>query len=109
MAHFSTSGDSRKLCLARSQKVGKLANQLAIKTSQFRSSFGPFKVRKSQIRRQIGRRYATILLQDKIRILVNGDPCEPFEHCVWDDSRSLERRELGKISAVFRFNEVVGT
>ena len=63
---------------------------------------------KAEIRRQIGRRYATILTQEKVRILINGDACEPFEHCVWDGSRSLERRGLGKIPAVFRFNEVVG-
>lgn len=63
---------------------------------------------KNEIRRQIGRRYATILLQDKVRILINGDACDPFEHCVWDTSRSLERRGLGKIPAVFTFNEVVG-
>lgn len=64
---------------------------------------------KNEIRRQLGRRYATILLQDKVRILVNNDPCEPFEHCVWSDSRSLDRKGHGKIPAVFRFNEVVGT
>jgi hypothetical protein len=64
---------------------------------------------KNEIRKQIGRRYATILLQDKVRILVNGDSVEPFEHCVWDASRSLERRGTGKIPAVFKFNEVVGT
>jgi hypothetical protein len=63
---------------------------------------------KNEIRRQIGRRYATILLQDKVRILINGDSCEPFEHCAWDASRNLERRGLGKIPAVFKFNEVVG-
>jgi hypothetical protein len=63
---------------------------------------------KNEIRRQLGRRYATILTQEKVRILVNGDPCEPFEHCAWDSSRSLERKGFGKIPAVFKFNEVVG-
>ena len=63
---------------------------------------------KNEIRRQIGRRYATILTQEKVRILINGDACEPFEHCVWHSSRSLERRGLGQIPAVFNFNNVVG-
>ena len=63
---------------------------------------------KAEIRRQIGRRYATILRQENVRILVNGDACEPFEHCVWHSSRSLERRGLGQIPAVFNFNKVVG-
>jgi RNA polymerase subunit RPABC4/transcription elongation factor Spt4 len=63
---------------------------------------------KAEIRRQISRRYATILREDKIRILVNGDACEPFEHCTWDSSRSLERKGIGQIPAVFKFNEVVG-
>jgi hypothetical protein len=63
---------------------------------------------KTEIRRQIGRRYATILAQEKVRILINGEPCEPFEHCVWDSSRYVERRGHGQIPAVFKFNEVVG-
>lgn len=63
---------------------------------------------KTAIRREIGRRYATILNQDKIRILINGDACEAFEHCAWDKSRSVERKGLGKIPAFFEFNEVVG-
>lgn len=63
---------------------------------------------KNEIRRQIGRRYATILTHEKVRILINGDACEPFEHCVWNSSRSLERRGLGQIPAVFNFNHVVG-
>ena len=63
---------------------------------------------KNEIRRQIGRRYATLLTQEKIRILINGDSCEPFEHCIWDSSRNLERRGLGQIPAVFIFNKVVG-
>ncbi len=61
------------------------------------------------IRREIGRRYATILRERKIRILLNEEPCEPFEHCVWDDSRFVERRSYGRIPAVIRFNELVGS
>lgn len=64
---------------------------------------------KNEIRRQIGRRYATILKEEKVRILIGNEACEPFEHCVWDSSRSVERRGLGRIAAVFSFNNVVGT
>jgi hypothetical protein len=63
---------------------------------------------KAEIRRQIGRRYATILKQQNVRIVVNGEACEAFEHCFWDSSRSVERRGLGQIPAVFQFNEIVG-
>ncbi|SMB95938.1 Histidine kinase-, DNA gyrase B-, and HSP90-like ATPase [Thermanaeromonas toyohensis ToBE] len=62
-----------------------------------------------KVREEIGRRYATILRERGVRIIINGDPCEPFEHCVWSDSRYVERKGYGKIPAVFRFNEVVGT
>lgn len=61
------------------------------------------------IRSEIGRRYATILRGKQIRIVVNGEECEPFEHCVWSDSRSVERRDWGIIPAVYRFDDVIGT
>jgi hypothetical protein len=63
---------------------------------------------KNEIRRQLGRRYATILREEKVRIQINNDVCDPFEHCVWNSSRSLERRGLGQIPAIFNFNKVVG-
>jgi len=61
------------------------------------------------VRKEIGRRYATILRQGNIRIIINDEPCEAFEHCYWDDSRYVERRGHGKIPAVYRFNELIGT
>ena len=61
------------------------------------------------IRRQIGRRYASILKQKNIRIIVNDEPCESFEHCVWADRRFVERRNHGKISALNRFNNLIGS
>lgn len=60
------------------------------------------------IRRELGRRYATILQNQEIRILVNGEPCRAFEHCIWADNRYVERRGSGKIYAVHRFDEVIG-
>lgn len=65
--------------------------------------YGPKKIRE-----QLGRRYATILRQKDVRIIVNGKECNPFEHCVWDHSRYVERRGWGRIPAVFDFDEVVG-
>jgi len=61
------------------------------------------------VRREIGRRYATVLKNRNIRIVINGEHCEPYEHCIWDDSRYVERRNHGQIPAVFRFDEVIGT
>ena len=60
------------------------------------------------IRGQLGRRYATILREQGVRILVGGEPCVPYEHCVWGENRSVDRRGFGKIPTVFRLNEVIG-
>ena len=62
-----------------------------------------------KIREELGRRYATILLQKEIRIIVNEVECDAFEHCIWDDSRYVERKKHGKIPAVYRFDTVVHT
>lgn len=59
------------------------------------------------VRSELGRRYATILREKKIRILINGELCETFEHCIWDDARFVERRGHGKIPAIFRFDESI--
>lgn len=61
-----------------------------------------------KIREEIGRRYSTILNKGKIKIHINNEKCEPFEHCVWDDSRFVTKR-IGNIPAVFRFNQTVGS
>lgn len=61
------------------------------------------------VRREIGRRYATILRDRKIRIVINGEPCEPFEHCAWSESRYVERREHGRIPAKYVFDHIVGS
>jgi RNA polymerase subunit RPABC4/transcription elongation factor Spt4 len=64
---------------------------------------------KPTIRREIGRRYATILRRNQVRILINGEACEPFEHCVWDKGRSVERQGWGRIPARFDLDEVVSS
>lgn len=62
-----------------------------------------------KIREELGRRYATILNKKEIKIIVNEVECIPFEHCIWDDSRYVERKKHGKIPAVYRFDTVIHT
>lgn len=65
-------------------------------------------ISKPKIREEIGRRYSSILRKGEVRILVNDQPCEPFEHCAWAAARSVERQSWGRIPARFDFDEVVG-
>lgn len=62
-----------------------------------------------KIREELGRRYATILRKNEIKIYVNEGECEAFEHCVWDDTRYVEKSKHGRIPAVFRFDQVIHT
>ena len=62
---------------------------------------------RAAVRHEIGKRYATILRGSKTRILINADPCEAFEHCVWDRIRFVERKGHGKIPAVFDFDQAI--
>ncbi|MGU3471899.1 ATP-binding protein [Paenibacillus sp. D51F] len=61
------------------------------------------------VRLELGRRYASILRRREIRMLINGEPCEPFEHCVWDSSRYVDRKGRGQIPARFDFDQAIGT
>jgi len=63
---------------------------------------------KKTVREQLGRRYATVLRDRGVRLHLNTEPCEAFEHCVWDDSRFVEHPKHGKIHAVIRFDKVIG-
>jgi len=63
---------------------------------------------KPKVREQVGGRYATILRGSRIRVLINQETCTAFEHCVWDKSRYVERREHGRIPARFDFDTVLG-
>lgn len=60
-----------------------------------------------KIREEIGRRYASILRKGEIRIIINDNKCEAYEHCIWDDSRYVVRK-TGNVPAVIRFNQTVG-
>lgn len=61
-----------------------------------------------KIREEIGRRYATILRKGEIKIIVNDEKCEAYEHCVWDDSRFVVRKS-GNIPAVIRFDKTISS
>jgi len=61
------------------------------------------------IKEALGRRYSAILRERLVRIFVNEFLVEPFEHCVWSDQRSVNHRELGRIPAVIRFDNVLAT
>ena len=62
-----------------------------------------------KIREEIGRRYATLLKKKEVKIIINEVECVGFEHCIWDDSRYVERKKHGRIPAVYRFDTVVHT
>ena len=60
-----------------------------------------------KIREEIGRRYATILRTSNIRIILNGEPCEPFFHCHWGEQRYVERKE-GRVPAYIALDQTLG-
>jgi len=67
-------------------------------------------IQKPQLRAQIGRRYATILRstdEGRVRIRVNEETVEGYEHCAWAQERFVERQGWGMIAARFEINEVV--
>jgi len=59
-----------------------------------------------KIREEIGRRYATILRKNTIQIIINGERCEAFEHCVWGDNRFVVRKS-GNVPAVMHLDSVL--
>lgn len=63
------------------------------------------------VRREIGRRYASILRRSEkgaIAIYVNGEVCKPYEHCVWSEKRFVTHRSLGQINAQIKIDQVIG-
>jgi len=69
-------------------------------------------VSKPKLASQIGRRYSAILRrsdENRVSILLNGDQIRGFEHCVWDESRFVERQGWGRIPAKITFDEVLHT
>lgn len=62
----------------------------------------------NKIREELGRRYATILRTGDVRILVDGERCIPFEHCVWADTRYVTKKGE-KIPAVIHIDQILGS
>lgn len=63
---------------------------------------------KATLGAQIGRRYSSLLREaSSTRIVLNQDPVEGFEHCVWSAERSVERQGWGTIPAKIEVNTVI--
>lgn len=60
-----------------------------------------------KIKEELGRRYATILREEEIEILVNNDPCVAFEHCVWGANRYVTHKKYGKIFAKYDVDTIL--
>lgn len=61
-----------------------------------------------KIREEIGRRYATLLRQKRMRIAVNNEFCEAYEPCVWSEKRYVSRNGVN-IPAKITIDHVVGS
>lgn len=67
---------------------------------------------KPALARQLGRRYASILRRtdaDRIQMRLNEHAVRGFEHCVWDETRFVERQGWGRIPAKITFDEILHT
>ena len=64
---------------------------------------------KPKVRSEIGRRYASILKKNSVRIVINDESCEAFEHCAWSEGRFLERPKHGKIYAKEHINSTIAS
>jgi RNA polymerase subunit RPABC4/transcription elongation factor Spt4 len=62
----------------------------------------------NKITDEIGRKYATILRKNEVRIFINNQRCVPYEHCVWDSSRYVERKGQ-RIPARYDIDKVIGS
>lgn len=65
---------------------------------------------KPHLRVQVGRRYASILRRNeecRVRISLNAEIVEGFEHCVWSAARFVERQGWGIVPARFDFDSVI--
>jgi hypothetical protein len=63
----------------------------------------------STIREELGRRYSSLLRDRNTRIFINDDPVNAVEQCTWGEHRSVNHREMGRIPAVIRFDQVLGS
>jgi hypothetical protein len=70
------------------------------------------RISKPKLAAQIARRYATLLRRSKdtkIQFLLNDETISGFEHCVWGETRFVERAGSGRIPAQITFDQVLHT
>jgi hypothetical protein len=69
------------------------------------------KIPKGKLADHIGRRYATALRTSghAVHMFLNESQCMPYEHCSWGESRFVEHKRFGRISARMQVDEVVGS
>jgi hypothetical protein len=69
------------------------------------------KISRPRLLEQLGRRYASVLNdpESRVNMTVNDESVLPFEHCVWSENRSMNRRGVGAIPAKISFDEVLRT
>lgn len=58
---------------------------------------------------ELGRRYASLLREKRVRISVNGIECLPYEFCVWGANRHVIRKKYGEIPAIYNLDQVIFT
>lgn len=63
----------------------------------------------AKVTEELGRRYASILRSKKLKIAVNGIPCEAYEFCVWGANRHVTRKKYGEIPAMYQLDRVIYT
>jgi len=61
------------------------------------------------IRKKIGKTYGRVLKKYNIELLYDSENCPPFQHCVWDISRSVPHQKHGPIPAVITISETLDT
>ena len=59
-----------------------------------------------RIREELGRRYSTILKEEKVQLIVNDERCVAFEHCVWSKERFVTRKN-GNVPAVMFLDQTL--
>lgn len=64
---------------------------------------------KKIIREKIGKTYGRVLKKYNIELLYDKENCPPFQHCVWDKSRSVSHQKHGQVPAVIEINETLDT
>ena len=99
--HFPEGGSGTIIELSGRWPAGNVNRDFPRKLLQY----GP-----GHLRKTLGRRYASLLRKDsrpRFRIVLAGESCKPFQHCVWADHRYVERGGV-KIYAKNLFNERLG-